>query len=237
MPTKPATLYLMPTWLGDAGGVEQLPPENLVHAALIKLWFAEHEKSARHALRRMVPGVALDALEIHRLDKDSTDDDVRTMLARLNEVGEGAIISEAGMPGIADPGAQLVRAAHTAGINVVPLIGPSSLLLALAASGLNGQRFAFHGYLPRESDARRKAIKVLEQDARRDGAAQVFIETPYRNKAMLAELLRSCAPDTLLTLAMDITQPGGRVLTKRISEWKRAAVEPGERPTVFIIGH
>jgi 16S rRNA (cytidine1402-2'-O)-methyltransferase len=229
-------LYLMPVWLGDAGGVEQLPPENVAIAARVKLWFTEQEKTARQMLRRMVPTVELPAQEMHRLDKDSSDADVRQMLERLKECGEGAIISEAGMPGIADPGARLVLEAHRHGVEVVPLIGPSSLFLALAASGLNGQQFSFHGYLPRAPQERKQAIRKLDAEATRTGAAQLFIETPYRNDAIFADLLQHCTPTTLLTVAVDITQAGGSVQSHTVTEWRKRNVLIGKRPAVFILG-
>jgi len=236
MGTPSGTLYLMPVWLGEHGGTEALPPENIAIAARITLWFAEHEKTARHMLRRMVPGIDLPAQRMVRLDKDSTAADIAAMIALLRKGEDGAIISEAGMPGIADPGARLVAAAHRAGITVVALTGPSSLFLALAASGLNGQRFTFHGYLPRTPQERKQAIKRIEADGRRSGAAQLFIETPYRNEALLADLLHTCAPDTLLTIAVDLGQPGGSTVTRPITEWRKVKPSPGKRPAVFMLG-
>lgn len=236
MSTTAGKLYLMPVWLGEQGGTEQLPPENITIAARVTLWFTEHEKTARHMLRRMVPDIDLPAQEMHRLDKDSTPHDVQRMIALLRSGRDGGIISEAGMPGIADPGALLVAAAHASGITVVPLTGPSSLFLALAASGLNGQRFAFHGYLPRTPQERKQAIKRLEGDAQRTGGAQLFIETPYRNDAMLEDLLRTCLPDTLLTIAIDLTQLDGSAITRSITEWRKATPTLGKRPAVFILG-
>lgn len=236
MAETPGTLYLMPVWLGEHGGVEQLPPENIAMARGIKLWFAENERTARRMLRRMDPGVDLPSLDIRRLDKDSDVHEVETMLGLLLNGCSGAIISEAGMPGIADPGARLVAAAHRAGVPVVPLVGPSSLLLALAASGLNGQQFHFHGYPPRATQERRQAIKRSEAEALRTGAAQLFIETPYRNDALLGDLLQTCSANTLLTLAVDMTQPGGSVVTRPIAVWRRTPVTLGKRPAVFIIG-
>jgi len=236
MSTVPGKLYLMPVWLGEHGGIEQVPPENIAVAGRVTLWFTEHEKTARQMLRRMVPGIDLAIQEMHRLDKDSTAQDVQRMIALMRNGRDGCIISEAGMPGIADPGALLVAAAHKAGITVVPLIGPSSLFLALAASGLNGQRFTFHGYLPRVPQERKQAIKRLEGEAQRNGGAQLFIETPYRNDALLEDLLRNCLPDTLLTIAVDLTQPGGSVLTHSIANWRKAPPTLGKRPAVFILG-
>lgn len=229
-------LYLLPVWLGEAGGTEQLAPENIAIASRVKLYFTEHERTARHMLRRMVPQIDLPSLEMHRLDKDSDQEDVKLMIARLRQMGEGAIISEAGMPGIADPGALLVMEAHRQLIDVVPLSGPSSLFLALAASGLSGQQFTFHGYLPRETLDRKNAIKRLEGDALRTGAAQLFIETPYRNDALLADLLRFCGRDILLTIAINLTQPDSFVMTLSIDQWKKWKPVLGKRPAVFILG-
>ncbi len=205
-------------------------------AARLKLFFTEHEKTARQMLRRMVPEIDLPSLEMHRLDKDAAHSDIQVMMARLKHHGEGAIISEAGMPGIADPGALLVMEAHRQGVHVIPLTGPSSLFLALAASGLNGQQFTFHGYLPRTPQERKQAIRKLEADALRNGAAQLFIETPYRNDALLTDLLQSCSADTLLTIAIDLTQPGGSAQTFPIGKWKKQNTALGKRPAVFILG-
>lgn len=228
------TLYLMPVWLGEQGGVEQLPPENIGHASRITLWFAEHEKTARQMLRRMVPEIDLSVQEIHRFDKDHGARDARALLSLMQNGRDAGILSEAGMPGIADPGAVLVGEAHRLGIEVVPLIGPSSLFLALAASGLNGQQFTFHGYLPRTPAERKQTIKQIEMKARK-GAAQLFIETPYRNDSMLVDLLSTCSPDMLLTIAIDVTQ-GGSTLTRSIAEWRKQAITIGKRPAVFILG-
>ncbi len=236
MSSSAGTLFLMPVWLGEAGGVEQVAPENIAIASELTLWFTENEKTARQMLRRMVPTIDLKVQEMHRLDKDSTAREVQDMIALLRSGRDGAIISEAGMPGIADPGAMLVAAAHKANITVRPLIGPSSLFLALAASGLNGQRFSFHGYLPRTPNERKQGIKRLETEAQRSGAAQLFIETPYRNDALLEDLLRSCMPETLLTIAIDLTQPGGSVVSRSINEWRKVAPTLGKRPAVFILG-
>lgn len=230
------TLFLMPVWLGEQGGIEQLPPENIALAQRIDLYFSENEKTARRMLRRMVPTIDLPSLEMHRLDKDTSVPEVMEMLGLLKNGRDAAIISEAGMPGIADPGARLVQVAQRANVNVVPLIGPTSLLLALAASGLNGQSFTFHGYIPVKPNERKQAIKRIEQDAVRTGAAQLFIETPYRNDALVADLLKECAPTTVLTIAIDITQPGGSVRSREIDRWRKEKLELGKRPAVFIIG-
>jgi 16S rRNA (cytidine1402-2'-O)-methyltransferase len=202
----------------------------------VDLWFAEHEKTARLMLRRMLPEIDLQLQEIHRFDKDGTTADAEALLRLMQGGRDAAVISEAGMPGIADPGALLVRAAHRIGIRVVPLTGPSSMMLALAASGLNGQRFTFHGYLPRTPQERKQAIRKIEADALRSGGAELFMETPYRNDVLLGELLQTCASSTLLTIAVDVTQPGGSVETRSISNWSKATPILGKRPAVFILG-
>jgi 16S rRNA (cytidine1402-2'-O)-methyltransferase len=229
-------LYLMPVWLGELGGTEQLPPENIAIAGRVDLWFAEHEKTARLMLRRMLPEIDLQRQEIHRFDKDGTTAEAEALLRLMQGGRDAAVISEAGMPGIADPGALLVRAAHRIGIRVLPLTGPSSMMLALAASGLNGQRFTFHGYLPRTPQERKQAIRKIEADALRSGGAELFMETPYRNDVLLGELLQTCASSTLLTIAVDVTQPGGSVETRSISNWSKATPILGKRPAVFILG-
>lgn len=230
------TLHLVPTWLGDAGGMEQLPAGNLDAIRRIDLWFCENERSARRALRRMDPDLDLMRLELHRFDKDSTRADAHALLREVVDGRDAAIISEAGMPGIADPGALLVAAAHESGIPVVPLIGPVSLMLTLAASGLNGQGFTFHGYLPVKSEERKRAIKRIESDSIRNGTAQLIIETPYRNDSLLSDLCIACAPSTLLCIGIDLTQPGGWVRTMSMRQWKSERPTLGKRPAVFIIG-
>jgi 16S rRNA (cytidine1402-2'-O)-methyltransferase len=229
------TLYLMPVWLGESGGVEQLPPENITIASRVTLVFAEHERTARQMLRRMVPSIDLPTLEIHRLDKDTDAATVQEQV-KLLRGRDAMLLSDAGMPAIADPGARLVAAAHREGLRVVPLTGPSSLLLALAASGLNGQQFTFHGYLPVKPDERRQAIRRLEAEAQRHGAAQLFIETPYRNDAMLADLLRTCQDRTLLCVAMDLTQPNAFISTRTVKAWRANTPALGKNPAVFILG-
>lgn len=229
------TLYLLPVWLGDHGGPELLAQQNALVASRITLYFAEREKTARHMLKRMVPGIDLRALEIHRLDKDTTSEELEDLVAPLH-FRDGAIVSEAGMPAIADPGARLVSLAHRDGIRVVPLAGPSSVFLALAASGLNGQSFTFHGYLPRGASERREAIGALEKAVQRTGASQLFIETPYRNEAMIDDLLRTCQPTTLLCIAADIGQPTEEIGTRTIGEWRRGKPSLAGRPAIFILG-
>jgi 16S rRNA (cytidine1402-2'-O)-methyltransferase len=228
-------LFLLPVWLGEEGGTELLPPANITIAEHVKLFFCENERTARRMLRRMSASIDLNHIELHVLNKDSTAAEIAGLAALLG-TRDAAILSEAGMPCIADPGARLVAEAHKRGFRVVPLSGPSSLLLALAASGLNGQHFTFHGYLPRESTDRKQAIKALEQQARRTGGTQLFIETPFRNDALLKDLLSTCDGSTPLCLAIDLEQAGGSAVTRSISQWRAQVPVLGKRPCVFLLG-
>jgi len=160
----------------------------------------------------------------------------------IEEIGDNrltgediGLLSEAGCPAIADPGAKLIEAAHAAGYKVVPLVGPSSIVMALMASGLEGQRFAFCGYLPREAADRKKRIRELEARSRRESETEIFIETPYRNDAMLAALLETCAPGTRLCVAADLTLPTESIRTRTVGEWKKAPAQIGKRPAVFLL--
>ncbi|MBK9513059.1 MAG: SAM-dependent methyltransferase [Flavobacteriales bacterium] len=229
------TLYLMPVWLGDHGGPEELPAVNCAHAARIDLWFAEQERTARRMLRRMVPTIDLQQQEIHRFDKESTAQNAVDLLQRMARGRDAGVISEAGMPGIADPGSLLVREAHRRGVTVMPLAGPNSMMMALAASGANGQRFTFHGYLPRTPQERKQSLRRIEADAMRLGGAELFMETPYRNDALLAEILEVCDQHTQLTIAVDLMQPGGSVSTRTVGQWNKARPLIGKRPAVFIL--
>ncbi|HMN06287.1 MAG TPA: SAM-dependent methyltransferase [Flavobacteriales bacterium] len=228
-------LYLLPVWLGDAGGTELLPPANLQVAERVKLFFCENERTARRMLRRMSKTIDLDGIELLVLDKDTTPAELARH-ADLLGTRDAAIISEAGMPCIADPGSLLVALAHERGVRVIPLTGPSSLMLALAASGLNGQQFAFHGYLPREGDRRKPHIRKLEQACLREGSTQIFIETPYRNEALLADLLATCGGATRLCLAINLEQPDGSVETRSVAAWRANKPVLGKRPCVFLLG-
>jgi 16S rRNA (cytidine1402-2'-O)-methyltransferase len=233
--TAEGRLFLLPVWLGDAGGTELMPPANIALAERITLFFCEDPRTARRMLRRMSKQVQLDQLELHVLDKD-TDDAEISAYGKLLGTRDAAIISEAGMPCIADPGARLVAEAHRRGVEVVPLTGPSSLLLALAASGLSGQHFTFHGYLPRDPAARKQRLKQLEQEAQRTGGAQLFIETPYRNDTLLADILSTCAAGSRLCIAIHLDQPDGSIRTRTVQEWRSAKPALGKRPCVFILG-
>jgi 16S rRNA (cytidine1402-2'-O)-methyltransferase len=223
----PSTLYAIPTPLGGRA-VDALPPAALQTVRSLKDFAVENAKSARAFLKDS--GCLLPDLSIVEIN-----DDIEGLLKPLREGRGLGLLSEAGCPAIADPGAKLVEAAHAEGFKVVPLIGPSSLTLALMASGLQGQRFAFCGYLPRESADREKRIRELEKRSQKEDETEIFIETPYRNDALLAALLKTCHPSTRLCVAAELTLPTESVQTRTILEWRKAAAPLGKRPAVFLL--
>lgn len=219
-------LYAIPTPLGGSPEAA-LPASSIATVRSLRDFVAENAKSARAFLGAL--GMPVRELNIRAID-DEPDP-----LAPLRAKRSMGLLSEAGCPAIADPGAALVEAAHREGFRVVPLVGPSSIVLALMASGLEGQRFAFCGYLPRENLDRSRKIRALEQRSKREKETQIFIETPYRNDALFAALLESCAAGTRLCVAADLTLPGESISTKTIGEWRRAKAEIGRRPAVFLL--
>ncbi len=237
MTTKNAcgVLYLLPTGLGEHSLDSTLPAASREISHRITHFIAENPKSARAFLKLAGYPRPINAASISVLDKDTPASSIPALLAPLLAGVDVALVSEAGCPAVADPGAQLVRAAHESGIPVVPLVGPSAILLALMASGLNGQNFAFHGYLPIEKTRRAWHLRDLEQRSRRDDATQIFIETPYRNDAMLQAVLAEASPQTLLCVATDITQPGEQIITRSIADWRKNIPELGKRPSVFLL--
>lgn len=228
-------LYLLPTGLGDSALDQALPAGSRDIAQRLTHFIAENPKSARAFLKQAGYPHPLNTVIISVLDKNTPANAIAELLAPLHAGIDVALVSEAGCPAVADPGALLVRAAHQARIRIVPLIGPSAILLALMASGLNGQNFAFHGYLPIEKNRRSWQLRDLEQRSRRDDATQIFIETPYRNDIMLQALLVDCSPQTLLCVATDLTQPGEQVMTLSIADWRRNTPALGKRPSVFLL--
>jgi 16S rRNA (cytidine1402-2'-O)-methyltransferase len=219
-------LYAIPTTLGGSARAS-LPEPALVTIRSLKDFVVENAKSARAFLADA--GLAVRELSIVEIEK--TTDPLRP----LREKRSLGLLSEAGCPAIADPGAAVVEAAHREGFSVVPLVGPSSIVLALMASGLEGQRFAFCGYLPREADPRAKSIRQLEIRSRRERETEIFIETPYRNDALFSALLERCAPTTRLCLAADLTLPSESIKTRSVAEWRNAASPIGKRPCVFLL--
>ena len=218
-------LYCIPTPLG--GSPEEVLPRDVIRKVVsLSDFVVENAKSARAFLGAL--GMPVRDLSIKVIGEE------RDPLAPLRARRSLGLLSEAGCPAIADPGAALVEQAHQEGFKVVPLVGPSSIVLALMASGLEGQRFAFCGYLPREAGARTKRIRELEQRSKREKETEIFIETPYRNDALFVALLSSCNASTRLCVAADLTLPGESVITRTIGEW-RGAAGPGKRPAVFLL--
>jgi len=220
-------LYAIPTPLGGSPE-EALPAPALQRIRGIKDFVVENAKSARAFLGAL-------GMPVRELNIQSVDADVAALLRPLREKRPLGLLSEAGCPAIADPGAAVVEAAHREGFRVVPLVGPSSLVLALMASGLEGQRFAFCGYLPREDLQRKQTIRELERRSRREKETEIFIETPYRNDVLLSALLECCNGKTRLCVAADLTLPGESIKTQSIAEWRRAKAAIGRRPAVFLL--
>ena len=225
------TLYLIPVTLGGDDATSLVPPATLDEARRLNTFITEDAKSARRFLKTIAHPQPLQQLIFHALDEHTRD--VEPLLALLLSGEDCGLMSEAGCPAVADPGAALVRRAHQAGVHVVPLVGPSSILLALMASGMSGQRFAFHGYLPVDRMERARQLKELE--ARASDETQIFIETPYRNDAMLSALLEHCRGDTLLCIAVDLTLPAEFVTTRTLSEWKKKPPALDRRLAVFLL--
>jgi len=230
------TLWLLPVALGDTPWEQCLPAVTRETACRLTHFVAENAKTARAELKRLGHPLPLRDLAIEQLPEAPKAADVERLLAPLREGHDLGLMSEAGCPAVADPGALLVRRAHELEIAVKPLVGPSSLLLALMASGLDGQRFAFHGYLPAREPERSRRIAELQQESARQKQTQIFIETPYRNRALFAALLLNCRPATRLCLATDLTLPSEQIATRRIADWK-ASAPPNldKRPTVFLL--
>ena len=225
-------LYAIPTPLGSSPA-ESLPAPALDRIRALADFVAENAKSARAFLS--AAGAKPREVSITELSEHTAVAEVPKLLQPLRDGRPLGLLSEAGCPAIADPGALLVEAAHREGFRVVPLVGPSSITLALMASGLEGQRFAFCGYLPRDAGERAKRIRELEARSRKEAETEIFIETPYRNDAMVSSLLETCAPATRLCVAADLTLRSESVVTRAIADWRRAPPALGKRPAVFLL--
>jgi 16S rRNA (cytidine1402-2'-O)-methyltransferase len=231
----PGTLFLIPTGLGSGDVAALVPPVTLQTIHRLEQFVVENPKTARAFLKSIAHPRPLQSLRMETLDEHTASDRASALLRPLLEGADCGLLSEAGCPAIADPGAALVRAAHASGIRVVPLVGPSALLLALMSSGLNGQQFAFHGYIPVERAARERRLRELEAESGQKRLTQLFIEAPYRNEALFDAIVATCRPDTLLCLATDLTLETESVRTAPVSEWKNARPELNRRPTVFLL--
>jgi 16S rRNA (cytidine1402-2'-O)-methyltransferase len=236
MTTDPGILYLIPCTLGDTAAEQVLPQHVIGVARKLQHFVVEQPKTARQFLSALKHVQPIQTLHFATLNEHTAANELPGLLAPLLAGHDVGIISEAGCPGIADPGANLVNLAHRNGLRVVPLVGPSSILLALMASGLNGQCFAFHGYLPIAETDKNKAIVTLEAESIKRKQTQLFIETPYRNDRMLGALLAQCRPETLLCVATDITLPSEQIQTRSIAQWKSQPIpQLNKRPSLFLL--
>src|ERR1700704_3445747 len=229
------SLYLLPNTLGDVAPEAVIPAGALDRARSLDYIIAEAPKAARAFLKRIAPTRPLQSIRVERLDHNTKGTDIPPSLEPLLGGRDAGLLSEAGLPAVADPGASLVRLAHEKGVRVVPLSGPSSVVLALAASGLDGQRFAFHGYLPIAETELVSTLKECGRQSRKLKQTQVFIETPYRNDRTLATMLRALAPATLVCVAADLTLESETVKTQSVVAWRKETLQLKGRPTVFLL--
>ncbi len=228
-------LYLIPTTLGDTAPLEVMPLSVKKVIEQLDHFIVENEKSARRFIKKITPNKSQASLNLMLLDKYSDDLEVQNYLDVCLEGFSVGVLSEAGVPAVADPGASIVKLAHQKNIKVVPLVGPSSILMAIMASGMNGQNFAFNGYLPIDKQQRKKSIKELEKISAEKNQSQLFIETPYRNDKMLDDLIATLQLNTSVCIACDITLPSEYIKTKTIEEWKKGKPNLHKRPAIFII--
>ena len=227
-------LYLVPTILSDEA-LHVIPPYVIEITNKINVFFVENEKTARRYLRKTGFTASFETTVVLPLNEHTEPATISTYIQYLNEGHHCALMSEAGVPAVADPGSVLVGYCHQNGIQVIPLVGPSSILLALMASGLNGQQFHFHGYIPVKQPMRKNYLQQMDNEARK-GITQIFIETPYRNNTIIQDVLQSCSNDTKFTIASDLTGPNERINTQTIFNWKKQHPAPGKVPAIFLLG-
>jgi 16S rRNA (cytidine1402-2'-O)-methyltransferase len=233
----PGRLFLVPNLLGVVPPEDVLPQRTIAVARALTHFVVETPKAARQFIKSLQSEQPIQSIEFATLDVNTPPSRVPQLLQPALHGKDLGLLSDAGCPGVADPGALLVAAAHRAGVRVVPLVGPSAVLLALMAAGMNGQQFAFHGYLPVAAEARIKALKALDDAAARSGVTQIYIETPYRNDALLAATLAACRATTELCVAADLTLPTEQVIRRPIAQWRDSArTELGRRPAIFLLG-
>ena len=228
-------LYLIPSPLGDNDPAEVIPQPVLDSLRGFRTFVVEEIRTARRYLSKAGLKGTIGELEFHELNEHTEQSTVEGYLKLFDNGNNVALISEAGLPAVADPGAQLVALAHRHGIEVVPAVGPSSLMMSLMASGLNGQSFAFCGYIPAKTEERKSKLKLLEKISGQLKQTQIMIETPYRNDSLLKDILSTCSPSTRLCIAANITMPDAYIKTKTVSQWKKENLIIGKRPCVFLI--
>lgn len=229
------TLFLIPSTLGDNSPLEVLPLSVKTKVEELNHFIIENEKAARRFIIKLAPNKSQDALNLYPLNKFTTQEEIATYLNPCLEGVPMGLMSDAGTPGVADPGAIIVSKAHKIGVVVKPLVGPSSLILAMMSSGLNGQSFAFNGYLPVDQKQRKQALLKFEKKATRENQAQLFIETPYRSTVLFKDLISTLLPSTLVCIACDLTLSTEFIKTLTIQEWKKQKPDVEKRPCIFII--
>ena len=233
--TSLGKLYLIPTTMGESDPMDVLPQTVKRTIELIDHYIVENEKTARKSIKGVLPEKKQSELVLFALNKHTDSREHLSFIQPLLAGKNMGLMSEAGCPGVADPGAVIVKLAHEKGIQVIPLVGPSSILLAMMASGMNGQSFTFNGYLPIDKGEKKSALKKLEKLSVDKNQSQTFIETPYRNNKLLEDILQALQPTTHLCIATDITLPTEFIKTLRVSDWKKTKVDLHNRPTIFII--
>lgn len=229
-------LFLIPNTLGGESVKDIIPQDVISIATSLRIFAVEEIKSARRLLRKMDREFPIDECHFIQMNKHSGEKEMMEILMKLIKGENAGIISEAGCPGVADPGADLVHLAHSQGIEVLPLVGPSSFLLALMGSGFSGQKFSFHGYLPKERKDRIKKLKDFEMDARRTGTTHIFMDTPFRNMNVLEDLLNELSDLTELCIASNLTLSNARINTLTVKDWREKAYDLSKSPAVFLIG-
>lgn len=228
-------LYLIPTLLGDNPPLEVLPISIKKVIELVDSYIVENEKSARHFIKRVSPKKSQPKLHLQVLNKYTESIEIMNFLDPCKQGKNMGLLSEAGCPGVADPGAEIVKLAHQNNIQVVPLVGPSSIILAIMSSGMNGQSFAFNGYLPIDKQERKSALKKFERRSQEENQSQIFIETPYRNNKLLEDLCQVLHPQTKICVACDLTLPSEYIKTMPAKHWKTTKIDFHKRPSIFII--
>ena len=228
-------LYLIPVLLGDTSVDQVIPTYNKSIVSELKFYIVENIRTARRFLKKCDPDIDIDSLTFFELNKHTNIKDVSGFLDPMKSGEDMGVMSEAGCPGVADPGADVVAIAQQKGYKVVPLVGPSSILMAIMASGFNGQSFAFHGYLPIDSNERANKLKQLESRSYNENQTQLFIETPFRNQKLAEDILQHCKPQTQLCIATNISCDDEQIVTKSIKAWKGKLPDLHKKPTVFLI--
>ncbi|MDJ1500870.1 SAM-dependent methyltransferase [Xanthocytophaga agilis] len=228
-------LYLIPTVLAPDTSTRVLSPQIKEVITQLDYFFAEELRTARRFISELQTGRRIESMIFYELNKNTPEPETTQQLKIVLEGKDAGILSEAGCPGVADPGNVAVRWAHQQGVQVVPLIGPSSILLALMASGMNGQSFVFHGYLPIDQVQRVKSLKNIEKEAIQKRQTQIFMETPYRNNSLLKDILQNCQPQTLLCIATQVTAPDEMIVTKTIKQWNAGKPDLHKKPTIFLL--